>query len=51
MSWSIFIALGALVVAIAIILWGAIYTSVSKYARRLDPAEHQHEEQLKHSRG
>ena len=51
MSSIIFVALGALVVAIAIILWGAIYTSVSKYARRLDPAEHEHEEHAKHSDG
>ena len=48
MSWIIFIALAALVVSIAIILWGAIYTSVSKYARRLDPAEREH---AKHPRG
>ena len=48
MSWIIITALGALVVALAIILWGAIYTSVSKYARRLDPAEHEHGEHAKH---
>ena len=37
-------AWGLSLVLIVIILAGAIYTSVSKYARRLDPAERERQE-------
>jgi hypothetical protein len=41
MSWAVIASLMLLGVAILAILAGAIYTSVSKYARRLDPMERQ----------
>jgi hypothetical protein len=39
MSWAVIASLTLLGFAILAILAGAIYTSVSKYAKRLDPEE------------
>ena len=48
MNFSVIVALCGLAVVMGILLVGAIYLCVSKYARRLDPVEREREDHPHH---